>query len=254
MKEVKVFEKEQLKVKVLDTREEMGIVAAKDVVNRIRQILTEKNSVNMIFAAAPSQNEFLKALIEEDVDWSRIRGFHMDEYVGLNKDHPERFGNYLKTTIFDKVPFQDIYLLNGVESDAEKESSRYSQLLTDYPADIVCMGIGENAHIAFNDPSEADFNDPVRVKEVQLDKISRMQQVHDGCFTDINKVPLSAVTLTVPALMEGRYIYCMVPGVHKAEAVYHTLHDKVSEKYPSTVLRKHKHATLYLDKESAEKL
>ena len=208
--------------------------------------------IHMVFAAAPSQEEFLAHLVlEEDVDWRRVKAFHMDEYIGLVQKAPQSFGQFLKKRLFDRVSFHDVFYLNGAALNPLEECERYTKLLQKYPIDIACMGIGENTHIAFNDPHVADFNDPLLVKPVELDMVSRLQQVHDQCFDQLADVPLSAITLTIPALLRARFIYCMVPGSHKAQAVYHTLRSEVSEKHPSTVLRNHAHATLYLDKESA---
>src|SRR5699024_6101849 len=131
---------------------------------------------------------------------------------------------------------------------------QYSNLLQKYPVDIVCMGIGENTHIAFNDPHVADFQDSSLLKVVDLDERSRKQQVHDGCFPTIDEVPVSALTLTIPALLNAKYVFCIVPGKNKADAVYHTLKDSVSETHPSSILRQHANATLYLDEESAGRI
>lgn len=206
----------------------------------------------MIFASAPSQNEFLDALTKEPgVEWSRVRAFHMDEYMGLPTDAPQNFGLYLRQRLFDKVPINEVLYIDGNAADAETECQRYSALLNQYPTDIVCLGIGENCHIAFNDPHVADFNDPALVKPVQLDSMSRHQQVHDGCFAALELVPEYALTLTIPALLRGRYLFCMVPARHKAEAINHTLVDPVSEQYPATCLRSHPHAILFIDRDSA---
>jgi glucosamine-6-phosphate deaminase len=191
---------------------------------------------------------------EKEIDWSRVNAFHMDEYVGLGEEAPQRFGQFLKESIFDKVSFNEVYYLNENTDDVDTECRRYTDLLKQYPVDIVCMGIGENAHVAFNDPHVADFNDPLMVKVVTLDEVSRQQQVYDDCFARIEDVPMSAITLTVPALLQAKSIYCIVPGNNKAEAVYHTLNSEVKEDFPSTVLKKHNDAILYLDKASAAKL
>lgn len=243
-----------LKVKIFASRLLMGEQAARDVAHRINKLLQQQDLVNIIFAAAPSQNEFLDALSSETVDWQRVNAFHMDEYIGLEKHHPERFSNFLRKKIFDRVPLHQVYYLNDNGLNPDAESKRYAGILNDYPADIVCMGIGENAHIAFNDPHVADFHDPFLVKTVHLDEASRIQQVHDACFSDLEEVPVSAITLTVPALLRAPFIYCMVPGRNKADAVYHTIHNGVNEQYPSTILRQHNHAILYLDRESASML
>jgi glucosamine-6-phosphate deaminase len=246
----------KLKVRVYETRSEMGAEAAKDVAEKIKELLLSKEgNINIIFAAAPSQNEFLASLSsEKNIDWKRVNAFHMDEYIGLDKNAPQSFANFLKERIFDKVPFNEVYYIHGNESDSNFECDRYSKLLEKFPADIVCMGIGENTHIAFNDPHTANFNDPVLVKVVTLDLASRQQQVHDGCFARIEDVPTSAITLTVPALMKADGIFCIVPGKNKAAAVFHTLNSEVNENYPATILKEHANAILYLDKESATKL
>ena len=255
MTQIREFTNNKLKVKIYETRLQMGGGAAYDVGKRIRELLLRQEFVNIIFAAAPSQNEFLSSLSQEkEINWSRVNAFHMDEYVGLDEEAPQRFGQFLKESLFDKVSFNEVHYLNGNTDDIAAECRRYTHLLGHYPADIVCMGIGENAHVAFNDPHDADFNDPLMVKEVTLEEPSRRQQVHDGCFSSIEDVPTSAITLTVPALLQAKSVYCVVPGNNKAQAVYHTLNSEVKEDFPSTVLRQHNNAILYLDKDSAAKL
>lgn len=246
---------DNLKVKIYESRIAMGAEMARMVVEKIKFLLARKDSVNIIFAAAPSQNEFLESLSrEKGVDWGWVNAFHMDEYVGLNENAPQRFGNFLKEKIFNKVPFRSIHYLNGNAGNLQWECQRYSELLKKYPADIVCMGIGENTHIAFNDPHVADFKDLKKVKVVNLDEACRQQQVNDGCFGQSDAVPSHALTLTVPALLGASYIYCMVPGKNKAEAVSYTLREEISEKYPSTILRRHKNSILFLDGDSSAKL
>ena len=255
MSEVQELTANKLKVKIYETRLQMGASAAYDVSEKIKQLLLHQNFVNMVFAAAPSQDEFLSYLaLEKDLDWSRVNAFHMDEYIGLDKNASQNFGQFLKERIFDKVSFHEVHYLNGNAADPLEECQRYADLLQDRSIDIVCMGIGENAHIAFNDPHVADFNDPLLVKVVELDIASRMQQVHDKCFSHIDEVPYSAITLTVPVLLQADSIYCIVPGSSKAQAVYHTLHSEVEESYPSTILTRHPNAVLYLDRDSAAKL
>jgi glucosamine-6-phosphate deaminase len=248
----KSFKKDKLTIRQYPTRREMGLAAARDVAGKIRALLEQQDRVNMIFAAAPSQNEFLEALVAaEGIDWQRINAFHMDEYVGLPADAPQAFGNFLKERIFDKLPFGTVHYLNGNHQPVQAECERYTTLLQQYPVDIVCMGIGENGHIAFNDPHVARFDDPESVKIVDLDETCRRQQVNDGCFPSINDVPTHALTLTIPTLMSGKYVYCMVPARTKAWAVYHTLHDAISQNLPATCLRAHGQAVLYLDADSA---
>lgn len=245
---------DSLKIRIYENRSLMGSDAAGMAGEIIKRLLAEKEFINIIFAAAPSQNEFLAALTNiQDIEWNRINAFHMDEYVGLAEEAPQAFGNFLKERIFSKVPFNAVHYLNGNAEDLKVECQRYTDLLKAYPPDIVLMGIGENTHIAFNDPHVADFNDPSLVKVVDLDTACRQQQVNDGCFNGIEEVPEFAITLTVPALLQADYIFCMVPGENKAQAVYYTLSHPITEKYPATVLRKHSKALLYLDKESAKK-
>lgn len=233
----------------------MGAAAAQQAAAAIVRLLAEQPVVNIIFAAAPSQQEFLEALVTAPgIDWQRVHAFHMDEYVGLPADAPQGFGNFLRERIFSKVPFREVFYLNGQASDPAAECRRYAALLEQYPTDIVNMGIGENAHIAFNDPHVADFSDPVLVKVVDLDVACRQQQVNDGCFAAIDDVPRYALTLTIPALMRGRYLFCMVPGEKKATAVRHTVQGVIQPAYPSSVLRTHDAAILYLDQDSAQQI
>ena len=248
------IKKDKLDILVFDDRQSLGEAAAAMVSEKIRELLSQKKDVNIIFAAAPSQNEFLEALVSDTtIDWQKINAFHMDEYLGLRDGSPELFGSYLKSRIFGQVAFRSVNYINAGAPDIQKECDRYSELLTANPPDIVCMGIGENTHIAFNDPHKADFNDAKIIKMVSLDLVCRQQQVNDGCFNTLNEVPGYALTLTIPALMKAPFIYCMVPGRTKAEAVWRTLTEPVTEDYPSTILKTHNSATLFVDKDSYNK-
>ncbi|MFC5409431.1 glucosamine-6-phosphate deaminase [Larkinella bovis] len=248
----RTFQVDQLRVNLYPNRRELGQHAARAVADKIRELQQTQERINIIFASAPSQNEFLETLAQETgLAWDRIRAFHMDEYVGLATEAPQSFGQYLKQQLFDKVSIREVFYLNGTAPDAGDECQRYSALLEQYPTDIVCLGIGENCHIAFNDPHVADFNDPQLVKLVALDLTSRWQQVHDECFETLEQVPETAITLTIPALLRGKHLFCMVPASHKAEAIQHTLVDAVSEQYPATILRTHPNTTLFIDQDSA---
>lgn len=243
---------DRLQVKVFESRKEMGQAAASEAAGKIRILLSEQGTLNIIFAAAPSQNEFLTALTaEKDIDWARINAFHMDEYIGIAPDAPQGFGNFLKFLLFSRLPFKAVHYINGNALDPEAECRRYANLLKENPSDLVCMGIGENGHLAFNDPPAADFQDPVLVKIVSLDAICRQQQVNDGCFETLEQVPTHAVTLSIPALLQGRFIYCMVPAKTKAEAVSKTVTGPITEACPASILRTHSNAVLYTDKDSA---
>lgn len=250
---IKEMTVDKLKVKVYSSRDEMGKGAAADVTNKIKELLAEKDEINMLFAAAPSQNEFIASLLaDKDIDWTKINAFHMDEYIGLSDDAPQRFGNFLKERIFSKVPFKSVHYINGGAKDVDAECERYTQLLKQNPIDIVCMGIGENGHIAFNDPHVAFFDDEKWVKVVDLDMKCRTQQVNDGCFANIDEVPTHAITLTIPALVATEYAYCIVPAPTKAEAVKNTVEGPITEDCPASILRKHDNAILYTDPDSAK--
>ena len=244
------FKKDNLTVKIYDTRAEMDATAGKEISDCIKTLLVEKEELNMIFAAAPSQNEVLEYLANDNtIPWEKINAFHMDEYVGIDKTAPQGFAMFLKNALFDKVPFKTVNTLDST-ADPDKEAIRYSTLLKNNPVDIVCMGIGENGHIAFNDPHVADFNDSVLVKKVDLDDVCRMQQVHDGCFATLDDVPKYALTLTVPALAAGKYQFCVVPAATKANAVKNTVYGDINEKCPATILRTLDNAILYCDNDS----
>lgn len=243
---------DKLEVKIFETRPEMGAAAATDIKNKLVELLAGKRELNVIFAAAPSQNEVLAALVaDKEIEWNRIHAYHMDEYIGLHADAPQGFGNFLRAHIFDHVPFASVNCIDCSAVDADAEAERYGRLLDEHPADVVVMGIGENGHIAFNDPPVADFCDPKTVKAVKLDEICRQQQVNDGCFAKIDDVPTHALTLTVPALTRAPFLFCIVPASTKAWAVKETLTGSVDEHCPASILRTHDHAILYLDRDSA---
>lgn len=243
---------DHLSIHIFPDRLAMGRKAAADVSAAIRELQGRKAEIGMIFAAAPSQNEFLSALIADtSIPWERINAFHMDEYIGLSPDAPQRFGNFLKERLFGKVPFKQVCYIPHEATDPMATCAEYASLLMAKGIDIVCMGIGENGHIAFNDPHVADFNDPEKMKVVDLDPQCRQQQVNDGCFASLAEVPKQAFTLTIPVLVSAPYTFCIVPAGTKAKAVYNTLYAPVCAEYPSTILRRKENAQLYLDNESA---
>ena len=252
---MKRMQKDSLQVEIYDTRAEMGLAAGTLAAERIREALGKKNEVNVIFAAAPSQNEMLDTLVKaQGVDWRRVNAFHMDEYIGLSKDAPQCFGNFLKEHIFGKLPFKIVNYIDCEATDMEAECARYTALLHDYPVDIVLLGIGENGHIAFNDPHVADFDDPAMVKVAALDPVCRQQQVNDGCFAALADVPEYALTLTIPALTKADHLVCTVPAATKAWAVEQTVNGEVGAHCPATVMRLHKSAVLFCDSDSGRGL
>lgn len=240
----------KIRLNVFDTRNEMGKAAGKAVEEKIIELLSEKEEIRMIFAAAPSQSEFFEYLGNSSkIPWDKIIAFHMDEYIGLEKSSDALFANFLERAIFGKVKFKEIHLIDGL-NDPEDEMVRYANLISEKPIDIVCLGIGENGHIAFNDPHVADFNDPELIKKVSLDLASRMQQVHDACFPTLEEVPTEALTLTIPTLMNGNFLFCIVPGSQKREAVKNALHGPLTEKTPASILRNHDNCELYVDRDA----
>lgn len=241
---------DRLRVRVYRDRAAMGAAAAGEVAAAMREALAGQPEVRMVFAAAPSQNEMLGALATTpDLDWSRVTVFQLDEYLGLRPDAPASFGRYLRDRLFDRVRPGSVQLIDG-EADPGSEARRYADLLAAAPLDVVCLGIGENGHLAFNDPP-ADFDDPDLVKSVFLDAASRQQQVNDGCFPALDAVPAQALTVTIPLIISGKRLICVVPGAAKAEAVHRALHHAVSPACPASILRQHPDCTLYLDIDSA---
>jgi glucosamine-6-phosphate deaminase len=235
-------------------RDKLGAAAAADIADELRRLLARQDGVRVVFASAPSQAETLTALAAQpDIDWKRVTAFQMDEYLGLDADAPQRFGTWLRRALFDHVPIGQLHLMEGSD-DPDALITSYSAALAAAPIDVVCLGIGVNGHIAFNDPDVANFTDPEPIKIVQLDEISRQQQVDDDCFPRLDDVPRSAVTLTVPTLLAGRRMFCMVPGAAKATAARAAVLDMISTQWPCTILRTHPGCTLYLDHESAGEL
>ena len=249
------FRKDNLVVEIYENRIEMGKSAAEDIADKIKELLAQKDEVKMIFAAAPSQDDMTSNLVKiSGIDWNRVIAFHMDEYIGLPRDAEQRFGNYLKKRIFELLPFKEIHYIDNGESDPERICTDYLKKLNEASIDIICMGIGENGHIAFNDPPVADFNDSKLVKIVKLDDVCRQQQVNDGCFKSIEEVPKEAITLTIPVFKRAHNLFCVVPGITKAKAVKRTLEGKISTECPATIIREHHSAKLFLDQDSASLL
>ena len=231
-------------------REALGVAAADDIGDALIRRLDSQPEVRVIFASAPSQEATLRHLAARTgIDWSRVTAFHMDEYLGLTPEAPERFGNWLRAALLDQVRVGTAHLIDPGD-DPQATVDRYSTLLAAAPIDIVCLGIGVNGHLAFNDPP-ADFADQALVKVVTLDEVSRLQQVDDGCFATLAEVPGEAVTLTIPALLSVAQLFCMVPGAQKKRAVTGALYGPIDGSMPASALRTHPHCTIYVDKESA---
>jgi glucosamine-6-phosphate deaminase len=207
-------------------------------------------TLSIAFASAPSQNEFLEALRKDtSIPWERIVCFHLDEYRGLSEKSLQSFSYFLRDKLFNLRKPKQFFVINGLK-DSTDECLRYSLLLKAYPLDIACIGIGENGHIAFNDPHTAEFKDTLAAKVVRLDEMSRKQQVHDGCFESFELVPTEAITLTISTILSAASIFCTVPGIRKREAVRKTLYGPIDVQCPASFLRLAKSFRIYLDNES----
>ncbi|MBC8403555.1 MAG: 6-phosphogluconolactonase, partial [Candidatus Marinimicrobia bacterium] len=189
-----------------------------------------------------------------NIDWLRVTAFHMDEYLGISDESAQSFGNWLRSNLFNHIDFGAVHFLNPNPAHIDEELTRYSDLINSAPIDIVCLGIGENGHIAFNDPTVADFKDPKTVKAVKLEDTSRQQQVNEACFRKLSDVPPEALTITVPVLFNGKTLICVVPGKKKSLAVKQTIEGDISVDCPASILRRHSDAHLFLDYDSAELL
>lgn len=238
-----------MRVESYRSRADMAAASAGAVADALRLLLARQPAVRMIFAAAPSQAEMLAALaVAPDIDWRRVTAFHMDEYVGLPSAAPERFATWLDRHLFERIPFGAVHRIVP-EPDPARTARDYAAALATAPIDIVCLGIGVNGHIAFNDPPVADFDDPEDVKIVTLDAVCRQQQVDDECFARLEDVPETALTLTIPRLLRAGRLFCVVPGAAKRDAVRETLYGPVTTACPASILRQ-TDCILYLDAES----
>ena len=244
---------ESLPVFVFDDRAEMGRAAAENAARVINDAIAQRGVANVIFAAAPSQADLLASLLTQTVDWTKVRAFYQDEYIGLDPAHPAGFGNFLRRHFFDKAQLKEIHYLQCKPEQAEEKCGEYVALLRQFPPDLILLGVGENGHLAFNDPPVADFDDPARMKIVELDDISRNQQVNDGCFAALDEVPKKALTLTMSQILAVPKAIAVVPTALKADAVKNALLGPVATSCPASALRRHPGAVLYLDKASAQK-
>lgn len=241
-----------MRVHAFASRAEMAQAAADRLAREIRRLTRERERVAGLFASAPSQTDTLAALVEQPgIDWQRVTVFHLDEYLGFSEDHPQSFRRYLRERLVDRVSPAAFHGLRGEAADPEKECARYAALLEEQPPQFALIGIGENGHLAFNDPWVADFQDPAAVKIVELDEKCRLQQVHDGLFPSLDQVPSRALTLTLPAILRTPRIFAVVPGPRKREAVGAALYGPVSTSCPASILRTHPAAELFLDRDSA---
>ena len=250
---VKDFRADQLNVHIYQSRPAMGKAAAAVIGSEIRRLIDQKDRAVAIFASAPSQNEFLAALVElPGIDWSRVTAFHLDEYLGMTSSAPQSFRLFLIDRLVNKVPLGKFHGLTGEAHDGAAEAKRYASLLSENPPDFAVLGIGENGHLAFIDPPFCDFADPEAVKVVQLDDVCRQQQVNDGAFKELEEVPSNALSLTIPTLMVVPKLFAIAPGPAKRQAIKLTVEGPIATTCPASILRQHREAHLFIDKDSAE--
>ncbi|MDR1010243.1 MAG: glucosamine-6-phosphate deaminase [Opitutaceae bacterium] len=248
----------RLAVETHPTRAALGRAAAHAAAAAIRDAIGAQGRARVIFACAPSQDEFLAALIEASktgataFDWKKVTAFHMDDYVGLKATQPQSFRHYLNEHLLSRVRVGKFNPIQADAPDIAETCASYARLLAEKPIDLICMGIGENGHIAFNDPPVADFEDPELIKQVELDRACRRQQVNDGCFPALADVPRYALSLTISVFRRARRLSIHVPGPLKAKAVRATLCGPITTKCPASILRLHPNATLYTDTASAK--
>jgi glucosamine-6-phosphate deaminase len=249
------FQVEAAKVEIYPDAVSMGKAAAQAAAEAIKEIEKHQTTINVIFATGASQLATLDALTKIDnLPWTKVRGFHMDEYIGLPISHPASFRRYLREKLTEKVRLKEFNEVDGTAPDAEAFSRDYAAKLRTAEPQLCLMGIGENGHLAFNDPGVADFNDPLDVKIVHLDSMCREQQAAEGWFGSIDDVPESAITITIPALLRVPRLIVSVPGSRKAAIVRRSLTESISTDCPATILRTHPNATIYLDEASAAEL
>ena len=239
-------------ITISSTKTEMGLLAAQKGASFVQKAISENGYANIIVATGASQFEMLAELVKQDIDWKVVTAFHLDEYIGLTEDHPASFRKYLKERFASLVPLKEFNYVNG-ETDPDGECVRLGKKIQDFPIDAAFIGIGENGHIAFNDPP-ADFetNEPYIV--VELDEACRRQQMGEGWFPTLEDVPKKAISMAVKQIMKSKAIICTVPDERKADAVFHTVNDPVSPACPATILRNHPEAYLFLDGAAASRI
>lgn len=242
-----------LQLKIFTTKAELGQTAARDAAAIINHAIAERNSAYVIAATGMSQFEFLDALMLERIDWTKVTFFHLDEYVGLPESHPASFRRYLKERIVSRVHPRAFHFIDGEADDVHNECRRLGQIITQQTVDVAFVGIGENGHLAFNDPP-ADFDTDEPYIVVNLDEACRQQQVGEGWFKNIDEVPAQAISMSIKQILRSREILCIVPDLRKAEAVKASVEGNVNPMHPASILQRHERVTLYLDRNSSSQL
>ena len=245
---------DQMPVHIFVSNEALGARAAEDLAQILAQAIEARGSASVILATGNSQLSFMQALrVLPGIEWNKVVVFHMDEYLGMTDQHPASFSKYIREKLTDYVQPKAFYPIRGDTDDVVGELARYAALLQEHPADACVLGIGENGHLAFNDPP-ADFETSKTIHVVDLDEKCRLQQVGEGHFATLDDVPTQALSLTVPALLKPAHVLAVVPEQRKAEAVRAALQGPVTPNCPASILRTKPHVTLYLDQESASLL
>ena len=238
-----------MEVIISKTKTELGEKAAAKGAHLIRKAIEDNTEANIIVATGASQFEMLDALIQQDVDWSKVTAFHLDEYIGLSENHPASFRKYLKERFASKIHLKEFIYVNG-DTDPQAECNRLDRLIKKLQIDVAFIGIGENGHLAFNDPP-ADFDTEFSYLVVNLDEKCRKQQMGEGWFKSLDDVPKTAISMSVKQIMKSKAIICSVPDERKAEAVKNTLEGNITPMVPASILQCHEFAWLYLDNDSA---
>lgn len=245
-----------MKTVIEKTKEDMGRVAADDAAKRICAAIAERGEARVILATGASQFAFIESLTTHaEIDWTKVHAFHLDEYVGIPDTHIASFRRYFKDRLLSKLPVQpkEFTFVCGDAADTAAECARLEAAIREKPVDLACIGIGENAHIAFNDPP-ADFETDAAFAVVELDEACRMQQVGEGWFPNLDSVPTHAFSMTVPQIMAANAILVIVPDARKADAVAAAVDGPLTNMCPSSILRRHRDCTLYLDMDAAARL
>ncbi len=251
----KFFRVDDLLVQIYNSEVEMAQEVAQITQKYLQQVLQQQDTAAVLLATGNSQLKFLDALITlGGIDWSRIILFHLDEYLGITANHPASFRRYMHERVQKRVYPQQFHYIEGDALQPVAECDRYTKLLQTQPIDLCCLGVGENGHLAFNDPAVANFQDPYTVKLVKLDLANRQQQVNTGHFANIDSVPQYAFTVTLPLICSAKKILCLAPEKRKAPVVKEMLQGSISSKYPASLLRQQSQATLFLDANSASLL
>jgi glucosamine-6-phosphate deaminase len=238
-----------MEIIISETKQILGKKAARMGGELIRKAILDRGTANIILATGASQFEMLSELVKEDIDWSLVRAFHLDEYIGLSEAHPASFRKYLKERFVDIVSPMEFNYINS-NTDAYEECVRLGKLIRKHPVDVAFVGIGENSHLAFNDPP-ADFETEEAYLVVTLNEECRRQQMGEGWFPTVNDVPEKAISMSIKQIMKSNSIICSVPDLRKAEAVRKTVNGSISPEIPASIMRLHKNVWLYLDKDSA---